>query len=72
MSYDISSQVFAIYINNSEVYKTVVKADIKDYGKDIYIGRSGNLNYFTPFTLDELRFYTRALSSAERTALYKK
>lgn len=72
LSYDDKAQRFAIFIDNQEMYKANINVDLKDYGKDVFLGRCGNVKYYTPVIIDELRFYNRAVSAVEREMLFKK
>ncbi len=70
LMYDHASGDFRVYINNTQVYHNKLDADLTDYGKDLYIGRSGYKKTFTPMILDDLRFYNRVLTTEERNMLY--
>lgn len=59
-----------IYINGVLITTNPATGTLTDYGQNIYIGKFGNLSYYLPGSIGEIRIYSRALSQSEVTTLY--
>ena len=60
-----------LYING-EIDSIEFRPGVIDhFGKDIHIGKFGNLNAYTPAVIDDIRIYNRALFQNEILILYK-
>ncbi len=59
-----------LYVNGQLADMQPASGSLVDYGKDLFIGRFGNLPTFAPGTIDEVSLYNRALSSNEVASLY--
>jgi len=60
-----------LYVNGLLVASKPASGVMQDYGKDVYIGRFGNLNSYLPGLVDDVRIYNRALSATEVMEQYR-
>ena len=60
-----------IYINGILAKSSPATGTFTDYGKDLYIGRFGNLASYLPGLIDDVRIYNRALSDTEILEHYR-
>ncbi len=59
-----------MYVNDKLLESTAVTGDLDAYGQDIYIGKFGNQNLYTPGAVDDIVIYSRAIDSSEVVVLY--
>ena len=63
-----------LYVNINNLMTLIssvpLNGTMQDYGKNVYIAKYSNLDYFTPGIIDEVRIYNRALSADEIQYLY--
>ena len=68
--YDHETQLMKLYING-ELYEAItIQGRMTDFGKDIFIGKFGNLNNYLQATVDDIRIYNYPLSENEIYLLY--
>ncbi|MCK4545023.1 LamG domain-containing protein [candidate division WOR-3 bacterium] len=68
--YDYETQQMKLYINGT-LYKAIaIQGMMTDFGKDLFIGKYGNLNNYLLATVDEIRIYNYPLSENEIYSLY--
>jgi hypothetical protein len=70
MTYD--QEEIKYYVNEELINVIPTQGYMDDYGQDIYIGKFGNLNEFTPGAIDDIRMYDRALTIEKIYAIYSK
>lgn len=66
-------QALRLYVNNELKWENTsvpINGILTSYSTDVSIGKYGNLTYYTPWTIDELRVYNRSMSTGEIDLLY--
>lgn len=61
---------YKFYVDDLLIGDSTISGTIDDFSQDLFIGRYGNIPYFTPGVIDDIRIYNKALTSNEVDALY--
>jgi len=69
ITYD--GNIYRTYINGEVYDVTYYQGKISNYEQDLFIGRFGNIDQYTPGVIDDIRIYNRALENHEILELYE-
>jgi hypothetical protein len=61
---------YKFYVNDVLIGDSIINGSIDNFNQDLYVGKFGNLPYYTPGVIDDIRIYSRALTAEEIDTLY--